>query len=146
MSYATQADMIDAFGEREVIALADRDNLGVLDAALLAAALTKASGEIDIYLGARYAVPLASPPPLIVTCCCDIARYRLSGAQVTEVDTVRNRYKDAIRFLEGVRDGKTDLADSLGASLAPATDPATQNLVQIVDSERVFSRSARRGD
>ncbi len=145
MSYATQADMIAAFGEREVIALADRDNLGVLDAALLAGALANAVGEIDTYLGARYAVPLADVPALIVTCCCDIARYRLSGASVTEVDTVRNRYKDAIRFLEGVRDGKTDLTGSLGAGLAPATDSTAQNLVYVTDGERVFSRSARRG-
>ena len=139
MPYATQADIVAYFGEREVIALTDRDNLGTLDEAVLAAALVDASAEIDTYLVGRYVVPLSVVSRLIVTYSCDIARYRLSGAQVTEVDTVRNRYKDAIRFLEAVRDGKTDL----GADVAPATDAATQNLVFFTDGSRIFSRANR---
>lgn len=139
MAYATQTDMIDAFGEREVIALTDRDNVGVIDAALLVDRLDKATSEIETYLVGRYVVPLSSVSPLITTYCCDIARYRLSGASVAEVDTVRTRYKDAIRFLEAVRDGKIDL----GTDVAPATDAATQNLVYVTDGQRLFSRSNR---
>lgn len=139
MSYATQADIVAYLGEREVIALTDRDNLGYLDEAVLASALVDASAEIDTYLVGRYQVPLSVVSRLIVTYTCDIARYRLSGATVTEVDTVRNRYKDAIRFLEAVRDGKIDL----GADVAPATDAAMQNLVFFTDGSRVFSRKAR---
>lgn len=140
MAYATQADMVSEFGESEVIALTDRDNLGTVDAALLQDRLEKASGEIDAYLVKRYAVPLAVVSPLIVTYCCDIARYRLSGAQVAEVETVRNRFKDAVHFFEAVRDGKIDL----GSGLAPAVDPSTQDLSYVVQGENVFSRSRRR--
>lgn len=140
MPYATQADMVAEFGEREVIALTDRDNLGYVDEALLTDRLAKASAEIDTYLVGRYSVPLSVVSPLIVTYTCDIARYRLSGAGVTEVDTVRNRYKDALRFLESVRDGKIDL----GANVPPATDASTQNLVYYTDGARIFSRSNRR--
>ena len=139
MAYATQADMISEFGEREVIALTDRDNLGYIDAELLAGRLNKASAEIDTYLVGRYVVPLSVVSPLIVTYTCDIARYRLSGGQVTEVESVRNRYKDAIRFLEAVRDGKTDL----GVDVPPATDSTTQNLAYVTESSRVFSRNTR---
>lgn len=139
MPYATQADMIAEFGEREVIALTDRDNLGYVDAPLLEDRLAKATAEIETYLVGRYTVPLSVVSPLITTYCCDIARYRLSGAQVTEVDAVRNRYKDAIRFLEAVRDGKIDL----GADVAPATSSTTQNLVYVTDGSRVFSRANR---
>lgn len=131
--------MIDEFGEREVIALTDRDNLGYIDTPLLDERLIKATAEIDTYLVGRYTVPLSVVSPLITTYCCDIARYRLSGAQVTEVDAVRNRYKDAIRFLEAVRDGKIDL----GADVVPATDAATQNLVFFTDGSRIFSRANR---
>lgn len=139
MAYASQAEMILAFGEREVIALTDRDNLGTLDAALLADQLDKASSEIDAYLVGRYSVPVSPVPPLIATFCCDIARYRLSGAAVAEVETVRNRYKDALRYLESIRDGKNNLP----VELAPAP-AAAQNLVQVVDGgDRIFSRSAR---
>ena len=139
MTYATLADIVAYFGEREVIALTDRDNLGTLDEAVLAGALVDASAEVDTYLVGRYAVPLSVVSRLIVTYTCDIARYRLSGAQVTEVDTVRNRYKDAIRFLEAVRDGKIDL----GADVAAATDASTQNLVYFTDGARLFSRANR---
>lgn len=136
MGYATQADLVAQFGEREVMALADRDNLGTIDAGLVASALDDASAEIDGYLVGRYIVPLTAVSRLIVTYCCDIARYRLSGATVTEVETVRNRYKDALRFLEGVRDGKNDL----GTDVAQATDATVQNLVFFTDGRRVFSR------
>lgn len=139
MAYATADDMIAEFGEREVIALTDRDNLGYVDTPLLEDRLDKATAEIETYLVGRYAVPLSVVSPLITTYCCDIARYRLSGAQVTEVDAVRNRYKDAIRFLEAVRDGKIDL----GANVAPATDSTTQNLVYVTDGTRIFSRANR---
>lgn len=139
MSYATPADMNAQFGEREVIALTDRDNLGYLDTVVLQGALDNASEEIDAYLVGRYVVPLLVVSKLLVTYCCDIARYRLSGAQVTEVDVVRNRYKDALRFLEAVRDGKIDL----GADVAAATDGATQNLVYFTDGNRLFSRANR---
>lgn len=139
MAYANQADMVSEFGESEVLALTDRDNLGMIDSGLLADRLEKASGEIDSYLVKRYAVPLAVVSPLIVTYCCDIARYRLSGAQVAEVETVRNRYKDAVRFFEAVRDGKIDL----GASAAPAADLSAQDLTYVVQGQNVFSRSSR---
>lgn len=139
MSYATQSDITALFGEREVIALSDRDNLGVVDVGVLQGALDDASAEIDGYLVGRYVTPLSAFSRMIVTYCCDIARYRLSGAGVAEVEVVRNRYKDALRFLEGVRDGKNDL----GADVAPATDAAVQNLVYVTDGQRVFSRRGR---
>lgn len=140
MAYATLDDMVEAFGEREVVSLTDRDNLGYIDAALLQKFLDNASGEMDAYLVKRYAVPLVEVSPLLTTYCCDISRYRLSGSDVTEIETVRNRYKDAIRFLEAVRDGKIDL----GTGLAPSVDPATQDLSYVVQGENVFSRSRRR--
>lgn len=141
MSYATPTNALDQLGTPELVALTDRDNLGVVDTAIFQAALDRASDEIDIYLAARYATPMAVVPGLIVTCCIDIARYRLSGAEVSETDPVRTRFKDAIRFLESVRDGKT----KLGAEVAVATSDSAQNLVYTTatDESRVFSRDKR---
>lgn len=141
MSYATPADAVSQLGEREVIALTDRDNLGTLDSVELQKALDQASGEIDLYLVGRYAIPLTVVPPLIATYCVDIARYRLSGSDVTETDPVRTRYKDALRFLEGIRDGK----NKLPADVPAAGADGTQNLVYVVPSDngRVFSRASR---
>ena len=141
MSYATISDAQFEIGECELIALSDRENIGALQTDVLQKALDKASGEIDGYLVGRYITPLSVVPPLITTYCIDIARYRLSGADVTEVDTVRLRYKDAIRYLESIRDGKT----KLGADVATAGADGTQDLVYVVPSTngRVFSRGNR---
>lgn len=138
MPYATQADMIDAFGEREVIALTDRDNLGTIDASVLGKALANAAGEIDRYLVGRYPLPLANAPQILTTYCCDIARYRLCGTDVAETEAARTRYKDAIRFLEAVRDGKI----KLGVEVAGAPDPSA-NLATVVTGSGIFSRRAR---
>lgn len=120
MTYATTAQMVERFTERECIALSDRTGAGVVDEAqLTAGGLVPASDEINIYLGRRYAlplaqagVPLASPPAMLVGICCDIARYRLTGTEVQETDPIRRRYKDAIAALQLLADGKAVFAES----------------------------------
>lgn len=137
MPYATQTDMIDRFGETEVLALADRDQDGVIDASVVATAIERAGDEIDGYLLGRYGLPLASVPRLLTSICCDIARYRLCGAEVQETEPIRARYKDAVRMLENVRDGKLSLG------LDPAQQPVgTGNTVGIVNGQRTFSRES----
>lgn len=134
MPYASAAQMEEQFGLRELIALTDRDNIGVVDSAVLARAQADADAEIDSYLAGRYTLPLSGTFPALVRHACNLARYHLSGAEVTEVEAVRNRYKDAIRWLESVRDGKTRLAaDAAGQ---PATEPAR---ISVVGPERTFT-------
>lgn len=134
MPYATQADLIARFGEREVTALSDRLATGLLDATVIASAIEQAGDEIDAYLGGRYNLPLASVPRLLVGVCCDIMRYRLCGADVQETEPARNRFKDALRTLEHIRDGKLTLG------LDPAQQPvATGTTVHICDGRRQFN-------
>lgn len=109
MTYASQQDMVDRFGEREVIMLTDRDNSGVIDTPLLARMLETADDEINPYLQAKYTIPLVNTPPIVRKFACDIARYRCCGAEVTETEEIRNRYKDAIKFLEKVSRGEISL-------------------------------------
>lgn len=109
MSYATLPDLIAQFGEREVLALVDLNATGVIDQGLADSALQRASDMMDAYLAARYALPLLAIPQPLVDVCCDIARYKLCGAQVTETEAVRVRYKDALKTLELIRDGKLDI-------------------------------------
>ncbi len=134
MTYATAQQMEEQFGLRELIALTDRDNIGVVDSIVLARALGDADAEIDSYLAGRYTLPLSGTFPILVRHACNMARYHLSGVEVTEVEVVRNRYKDAIRWLESVRDGKTRLAaDAAGQ---PANEPAR---ISVVGSGRTFT-------
>lgn len=133
MAYATQSDMTTLFGEREVIQITDRALMGVIDSAVLGAALDLASDEIDGYIGSRYPLPLSESPRLLVRVCCDIARYRLLGADAQETEPARNRYKDAIALLKQVRDG------DMGLGLTPTAQPVgTGSTVKIFNGTRQF--------
>lgn len=140
MTYATQQNMIDRFGGDEVIALTDRSNAGVIDVAVLAAALAETDAEIDPYLVLRYSLPLASVPKVITGFACDITRYRLSGANVTETEIVRLRYKDAIKFFESVAAGKISLGlDAAGSAVAETGS------VKVSAPARVFNDTSLAG-
>ena len=133
--YATPADMVSLFGEREVIALSDRALAGAIDAAVLADALEQAAAEIDAYLAGRYALPLARVPRLLMRICCDIARYRLCGNDTQETEPVRNRYKDAHRMLTEIQRG----ALTLGLDV-DQQEVGTRQTVKIINGRRTFSQ------
>lgn len=119
--YATHQDMLDRFGEPRLIQLTDINEplTGGVVSAVLDAALTDASGEIDGYLVGRMAVPLVSPPAVLKTYCCSIAHYRLVGGAADEV--TRADYKAAIAFLTRVASGEIPL-------MPPADMPAQGGL------------------
>lgn len=103
MSYCTQDDLIDRFGEAEITQLSDRAGLGDLDSAVVAQAIADADAEINGYLSGRYTLPLAVVPPVLVRVACDITRYWLFGHDVTEL--VKDRYDQAIAYLGKVAAG-----------------------------------------
>lgn len=137
--YATQAEMIARFGQKEVVALTDRDFTGVIDESVLTSALEMSGYEIDGYLGGRYTVPMPNPPQILIGFACDIARYRLCGTGGVQVtDEIRDRYKDAIRFLEHVAAGRVTLG-----GLPEGTAPSNQ--VRFVSGDKSFGRDSTRG-
>lgn len=133
--YATADDMVRKFGRSEVLSLADPEDTGEIDAAILDGALTDASAEIDTYLGGRYRLPLDPMPPHLATICCNIARYMLTGDERLETSAIDERYKAAVRYLELVASGKV--------TLGPTEDgitPSADGDVQFVQGTRVFAR------
>lgn len=137
MPYATLADLTVQFGDSEVLALTDRNNDGVADVPVYGMALQRASNTIDSYLSARYPLPLAVVPDQLVDICCDIAHYKLCGAGVTETEEIRNRFKDALKMLEQIRDGKVDI----GLTIAGAA-PAENASVRVVGGGRTFTHDS----
>jgi len=135
--YATISDLITQFGESEVVAITDRSRIGVVDTVVADGALQRASATIDSYLAARYPLPLSVVPHQLVDLCCDIARYKLLGSDVTETDPARYRYKDALRTLEHIRDGKIDIGLSV-AGLAPAESAS----IKTIGGGRKFDRAS----
>lgn len=135
MTYATQQNMIDRYGEQELIELTDRAQLGVIDATALAGALVDADAEINAYLVSRYSLPLASVPPVLTRFASDIARYMLYDTRAPE--QVKDRYDAAIKFFKLIADGKASLG------LDPVSLPvADVGGVQVSAPDRVFNSSA----
>ncbi|WP_396331018.1 gp436 family protein [Burkholderia anthina] len=136
--YATVDFMTKRFGQREVIALSDREQTGEADSTVLADALDEATAEIDTYLGGRYALPIDPQPKMLAGVCCDIARYRLCGGETVMTEEIDKRYKAAIAFLKLVASGDVTLGSTTTGSV---TQP--DNSVQFVTGTRVFSRDNR---
>lgn len=135
MTYATQADMVTAYGEAEMIDLTDRADppVGSIDAAVMTRALETADGEIDSYLAARYALPLATVPVILRDCAADIARYRLHERGTPE--RVEKAYAARVAWLRDVAAGR--------ATLGTGTDqltPASAGLAEMTSGGRVFGR------
>jgi phage gp36-like protein len=116
VTYATQTDLVERFGEEELIQLTDRANVGAIDSAVLARAIADADAEIDSYVRAGgHTVPLSPVPDVVSRLAADIVRYRLHDDAAT--DEVRKRYEDARRTLEAIAAGRV----SLGADDAVTT-------------------------
>lgn len=135
MPYATQQDLIDRFGEAELIQLSDRAEppAGAIDATVVGKALADADDAINGYLAARYTVPVAPAPLILTRLACDVARYYLYEDQVTEA--VRKRYEDAVAYLKDAASGKVTLGvDALGEAPADPGGP------QVDAGDRTFSK------
>ena len=164
--YATPSDMIAWFDAQEISQLATPKRYPVVDAVLLELtasggdrssyppadieaadaalavindALIAATNLIDSYLTNRYTVPLAqaqidtSPLPRI---CGDVARYELSDDKA--IDTIKQRYDNALRWLRDVAAGNA----TLGAG-DPA--PVGGGAVVVNGPGRIFSRNTMKG-
>ncbi|MCL2829990.1 MAG: DUF1320 domain-containing protein [Betaproteobacteria bacterium] len=130
--YATRQDLIDRYGEDEIL---QRESM--LPAQAVEDALRDAAATVDDYLRASYAVPLVRVPPTVVRLTCDIGRYLLLGESVTE--EARDRYRDAIAQLRDIAAGRMQL----DAGLLP--DGAARGEVVVESVAPVFKRHRRGG-
>lgn len=118
MPYATPLDLIARLGEREAVAISDRAKTGSPDLAELVRLLAEAEDEVNGHVGRRYRLPLtgsdglaAQAPKTLQRVVVDIARYHATGTEIMVTEEIRNRYKDSVRFLQGVADGSIQLGD-----------------------------------
>ncbi|MEF3074121.1 DUF1320 domain-containing protein [Methylobacter sp. Wu1] len=130
MAYCTQQDLIDEFGEAELIQLTDEEGLGVIGTAAVEKAIARADRKINRYLAGRNELPLASDD--VVDLACDITRYYLYANQVTEL--VKERFHDAIKELEKMAARKIAVVDTAG------TDAPESATVEMISSASVFGR------
>lgn len=140
MTYATQANLTERFGEAMLVALTDRAAVatGAIDAAVIARALTDTDALIDGYLGTRYVLPLSEMPPLVLDLALQIAIYKLHINAPDE--KISEDYKTALKMLEKIGNGAMRIQ-------AAGVEPTSSNAqgVQIVDRERPFTAANMKG-
>ncbi|MHB1183393.1 MAG: gp436 family protein [Desulfobulbia bacterium] len=132
--YGSKQDMIDRYGEEELIQLTDRVDAGIIDDTVLDQARADADAEIDGYLAGRYQLPLAEVPPSLVRVACEITRYHLYDDAVT--DNVKDRYDNAVRFLRALAKGDVTMVQSTGAA---ADTSESAGVAEFETSRSVFT-------
>ncbi len=125
MNYCTQDDYSSRYGATELLQLTDRDKDQVADAGVFDNAAADAAATIDSYLGAsgRYALPLQSPPQVLVRYAIDLTRYFLFGQRASQ--EVLDRYNQAMSWLSDLSKGIV----SLGIDPPPAASTAGDNVL-----------------
>lgn len=141
MTYATKQDLLDRFGETELMQLTDKVNrpASTIDDVPVTRALDDAAALIDGYIGKVYRLPLSGLPPVLTKNACDIARYFLHGKAADKDGPVERAYKDAVAWLKDVSKGVVTL-DVEG--IAPAQ--AGGGSVKASAPGRVFTRDSMR--
>lgn len=119
--------------EAEAIAAADQAKARIEQAS------AEADDLCDGYIGKRYRLPLASVPGILTTWARAITRYKLHSAGDRrgreDNDPVVRDYRDAIRFLQQVAEGKF----SLGLE-DPEAQGAGPGEVRMDPGHKVFGR------
>ena len=141
-AYVTPADLLDEFGERELVDLTDIDTprSGQVVQAVAQRACDRANAEVEMSVSARYAVPLGSVPAPLKYIARDMAHFYLYQ---TSVPTwVKDRHDAALANLRAVRDGKLPLGPDVAGLLVPA---AVSDLPEFSSGAKVWSRDAATG-
>lgn len=134
MSYCTLQDLIDTYGEQDIVQLSDRVNMPAttIDETVIATAIRDADAEINTHLAGRHPLPLASVPVILTRIACDLAWYNLH-THVDENHPAALAYKRRLKQLDGFSTGKLNLG--LDAANAPAP---TSDTVQVSPGRNDF--------
>ncbi|EDV5585186.1 DUF1320 domain-containing protein, partial [Salmonella enterica subsp. salamae] len=95
MMYAGAQDMRDRYNNLDELLI--QPGTDDLNEKKLTQALNDAGALADSYLSAKYTLPLAVVPQVLVQHCCAIAFYYLCDQQASE--QARDRYREALTWL-----------------------------------------------
>ncbi|WP_026470099.1 gp436 family protein [Alkanindiges illinoisensis] len=122
--YAARDDLIARFGVQAIESL-EKTVSKVVDPAVSDKALSDATELADSYIAARYGLPLSGTPESLKGYVLDIARYKLYVNKAP--DEVRQRYEDAMSWLNRVSSGKVILQLPANPDAGTDTSEATKN-------------------
>jgi phage gp36-like protein len=140
MTYASQSDLVERFGEPMLMQLTDRADppTNEIDAGVVTRALEDTDAAINGYLLGRYLLPLASTPPLLRDLAQAIAIYKLH--RDTASDKISNDYASALKTLALISSGTVRLNV---AGIEPETSGASG--VRTTDRERPLTAENMKG-
>lgn len=134
MLYASAQDMRDRYDNLDMLLF--QPGSDTPNEKKLTQALNDAGALADSYLSAKYALPLAVVPQVLVQHCCAIAFYYLCDQQAT--DQARDRYREALTWLREVKSGSIPVGvDEAGSA------PASDDLPQMQAESPVFGRNQK---
>ncbi|MCF1449989.1 DUF1320 domain-containing protein [Agrobacterium vitis] len=144
MTYCTKQDLIDRFGEKELIQLTDRvtSPASAIDDTVVARAIDDATALADGYIGKAYTLPLATVPDVLTKLTCDVARYYLHFKGVDKDSPIQRAYDQALSYFRDVAKGIVQLVETDTGEVPPASGGGQ---VKVVASPKVFSRQSLRG-
>lgn len=134
VAYATVRDMIDRFGEVEMIHLTAKtgEPAETVDVNAVTTTIGDVSAIVDTYLRKRYQVPLDIVIPEINLGVCKLVRYELSqGEQKTPAEQTKVARDEVITWLKDVAAGRVELD-------LTEVDPGTDSWAEASTREPVF--------
>ena len=118
MAIVTPDDLRDRFGP-EIDRLADRNGDGSADAGVIEAAIADAEAEVTAVIGPAISGVLPDPvPDVLKQLTAVVARYNLCRRDVEPDHPAYVAYKDALRQLEGIAQGRIELPLNDGTNAA----------------------------
>ncbi|EBA2138937.1 DUF1320 domain-containing protein [Salmonella enterica] len=134
MLYASAQDMRDRYDNLDELLM--QPGTDDLNEKKLAQALSDAGALADSYLSAKYSLPLAVVPQVLVQHCCAIAFYYLCDQQPS--DQARDRYREALTWLREVKNDSIPIGvDEAGSA------PESDDLPQMQAEAPVFGRNQK---
>ncbi len=146
MSYASHNDLETRLGTAAYVQLTDDAGTGVANVDRANAVLREAEGEVNSYLGRRYAVPVLVDgqeelAAVLRSVTLDIAEYRLHARRPSVPDVAVRKREAAIVWLQRV---------AAGDAVLPGDRELAHNAAEgigcaIIGTERIMSREELKG-
>lgn len=122
MAYCALADIEKLIPASSLIQLTkDAEPYDAVDTDKVDAAIGDAGDLIDGYLRSRYELPLSPVPALLGKLAVDMAVYNLYSRRPEQEmpETVKDRYRDALKLLAAIQEGKISLGTEAGSTPEP---------------------------
>jgi phage gp36-like protein len=142
MAYCTIEDIKTLLPEETLVQLTDDEGAGTMHPGRVQEAIAQADAEIDSYCNTKFTVPFADPAPIVKKLSVDIAIYNLYSRRGEKIPETRSeRYKNAVRQLEGIAKGTIKLGkDPELAALTQGGPEATKSA-----TDRTFTKTTLGG-